>query len=353
MRNWLTALLLGLIPVAGLRAQEAAGPLPDRASSEAVAVDLELEGSSFFTDLVVNALARFPEPVTAPTDLPGGEPGVSILGVEILEGALSPNATGFAQVRLLPRRTGPVTIPAIEFSSDTTVYRTRPRQIFVGAPATTGAMSFAMSPARTTLYVGEPLRIDVIWKVDFSADRVRSLRCHPEIFSRTDAEVVVPRCTAPEEEQIGLPLGGRRIIARRTRPEKDAEALGTVTFPLFVRFAEPGKIELPAARLEIAHLKGKGGPFAPYAAFFNNGLFESLTELESFDRYYAEAPPILLTVLPLPEEGRTEYFSGLFAPCSIEAAASASEIEFTCGIRFVLPGKISLLHCDREERARQ
>ena len=318
MRRLLTGVFFWMFAAFGLRAQE---------RSEAVAVELELEGASFFTDLVVNAMARFPEAVDEPADLPGAESGVSILGVEILEGTSPGDAAAFALIRLLPRQAGLVTIPAIEFTSEKNTYRTAPKQIFVGAPAATDAMTFTMVPAKSTVYAGEPLRIDVTWTADFPADRVRSLRCFPDAFSWPGAEVVVPRCTAPEDEQMGLPFGGRRIIARRTRLEEKSGALGTVKFPIFVRFTEPGKVDLPAARLEIALLKGKGGPFAPYAAFFNNGLFEPLTELEPFDRFFVEAPPMSLTVASLPEEGRTDSFSGLFAPCSIETSLNSSEID--------------------------
>ena len=92
-----------------------------------------------------------------------------------------------------------------------------------------------------------------------------------------------------------------------------------VRFPLFLRFAEPGTHTLPAVRLECAQLKGDGGAFAPYAAYFNNALFEPVEEGAAYGRVFTESAPVEIEVLPLPEEGRLESFSGLFAPCEITA----------------------------------
>ncbi len=294
--------------------------------------ELEIEATSFFTDMAINAVVRFPELVAEPLDLPGSESAISIISLDVTESYSTSEPGSYASISFLPRQTGLVTIPSFEFQSETTAYRTQAKQILVTAPIESKAMTFTMVPAKTTVYAGEPLRIDVTWTVDLITNQIRSLRCFPEIFSYPESEIVIPRNTSPEENQMGMPFGGRRIIAERAPPKsedpnKQFQKFGTVSFPLFVKFHGPGIVELPAARLEIAHLKGKGGAFAPYAAYFNNGLFEPLSALEAFDRYYVEAVPLSIEVLPLPEKGRNETFSGLFAPCGIEASLSDQDIE--------------------------
>ncbi|MEM9280399.1 MAG: hypothetical protein AAGA96_01105 [Verrucomicrobiota bacterium] len=296
------------------------------------AVDLEVESTSFFIDMPIHAVVQFPELVAEPLELPGAESDFSLNSLDVSESYSSAEPRSFASLSLMARRTGPVTIPSFEFQSELTAYRTRPLQLLVSSPVESDAMSFEMRPDKTTLFEGQPLRLEVIWTADLITNQIRSLRCFPELFSRSDAEIVIPRNTSDEEWQMGMPFGGRRIIAeRRPAPSDDADRssnrFGTVSFPLFVRFNQAGTVSLPETRLEIAHLKGKGGAFSPYAAYFNNGLFEPLNSLGAYERLFTEAPAMDLEVLPLPEEGREEAFSGLFTPVSIEARLTDNTVK--------------------------
>ncbi len=339
MRFLWTVLVLSSLMISGSWGQNVVAPndAPEEFVEEIVplkeaAAALEIDSTSFFTDMAVTAVVKFPELVSEPLERPGPESDISLITLDIVESYSSSEPGSYATISFLPRHTGSVTVPSLEFQSETTAYRTEPVKISVSAPVESEAMTFTMTPAKTTVYAGEPLRIDVTWTVDLLTNQIRSLRCFPEIFSYPESEIVIPRNTSPEDLQMGMPFGGRRIIAKRLPPEgvdpnKQFVKFGTVSFPLFVKFHEPGTIELPAARLEVAHLKGKGGAFAPYAAYFNNGLFEPLTALEAFDRYFVEAPALTIEVLPLPVEGRTENFSGLFAPCTITASVEEEQLE--------------------------
>ncbi|MDF1752102.1 MAG: hypothetical protein P1U89_04915 [Verrucomicrobiales bacterium] len=313
---------LFLFSIFGLSAQDAEpGGLKD------ASVEMELDSGSFFTDMAVSIRFEFPEVVTEVPGTGDSHSQIAVLSIEVLEDEGKSEAT----VRLMPRQTGVVVIPPFEFQSETTLYRSLSRQILVSEPSVSDAMSFSMVPAKRSVYEGEPLRIDVTWTADFETNQIRSLHCFPELFSRQDARIVIPRCTAPEEEQIGLPFGGRRIVGHRLVPKnEDGEPtgkFGSVTFPIYVKFDEPGKVVLPPTRLEIAHLKAPGDALAPYAVFFNNGLFEPRTALEAFDRYYAEIPAETIEVRALPVENRSEYFSGLFTPVSISVSLQQSQIE--------------------------
>lgn len=345
MRFFWTVLVLGSLMTSPSWAQDAApaNPAPTDAGEPAektdplaplkeATVEIEIDASSFFTDMAINAVVRFPELVAEPLELPGPDSGISVINLDVTETYSDDDTKAVASISLMPRDAGLITIPSFEFQSDTTGYRTPARQILVSTPVESEAMTFTMTPAKTTVYAGEPLRIDVEWTVDLITNQIRSLRCFPEIFSHPNSEIVIPRNTDLEKHQMGMPFGGRRIIAKRVpppsnEPNKQFERFGTVTFPLYVRFNDPGTVELPEVRLEIAHLKGKGGAFAPYAAYFNNGLFEPLAALEAFERFYTNAPALTIEVLPLPEAGRSENFSGLFAPISIETSLNAHKVE--------------------------
>ena len=187
------------------------------------------------------------------------------------------------------------------------------------------ALRLDLTPAKHDVYVGEPLRVDVEWECELNAAALKQLRFDPAFFHHPSIEVDVPRSTAPEEKQIGLPVGGQRIIGRRNRQPENKEGLGTVSFSLFIRFTSPGSYSFPATRLELSRLVDGKGSFAPYASYFNNSLFETVEEDRRSERLFAEAEPFAIAVRPLPEAGRHASFSGLFLPCRFEASVSPQE----------------------------
>jgi hypothetical protein len=225
----------------------------------------------------------------------------------------------------MPLETGLVTLPALNFFSETANYQTIPHQVRVGTPQVTEEMEFSLDPAKTTVYIGEPLKVDVVWKTLLSTKRLRSLLCNPAIFNNPDIEVVIPRSTAPEKTQLGVPISGRRVIATRTRDQEDLNALGEVNFTFYLRFSKPGPVVLDPVYFECSYLHEDGGAFAPYASYFNNALFDPVDAGRSYDRLFTESNALEIQVLPLPEEGKMDFFSGLFSPCELEVTIRPEE----------------------------
>ncbi|TWT84100.1 hypothetical protein CA13_55760 [Planctomycetes bacterium CA13] len=296
-------------------------------ASAPTSVELGMKEECWFTDTVATAFVRFPEVVEQPEDLPDVGDDISLFSLEVSAESADTNSGSVAVIRFIPRRTGLVIFPALNFTSDSGSFRTTATQILVSEPQRSSDMTLELRPEKRSVYQGQPLRVDVTWTCKLTTNRIRSLLCLPEFFNASSIETVVPRCTAEEKEQMGMPFGGRRVIARRVAWADSPEQFGTVTFSLFLRFSEAGTVSLPATRLECAYLKGKGSNFAPYAAYFNNGLFEPMSSLNAYERLYAESEPLTLEVLPLPIQDRSENFSGLFAPCEIEVTLSTNDIE--------------------------
>ncbi|EMI55493.1 Tetratricopeptide TPR_2 repeat protein [Rhodopirellula sallentina SM41] len=288
-------------------------------------VTLEFDQETWFTDVVATATVPLPESVEQPEEFPFDD-DVSVIDISIAAKGRGGEAHE-AVVRFLPRHAGLCTFPSLEFISESIAYRTPSTQFIVSEPQRSEEMSFELTPASQSVFVGEPLRIDVSWSSREQTTRFRSLRCFPPFFNDDNVEVVIPRCTAEEDNQMGMPFGGRRIIVERQPPKEQPSQFGDVRFPLFVRFREPGRFELPAVRLEIALRNGNGGAFAPYAAYYNNGLFEPLSSLSSYERVYAESTPLTIEVKPLPAANRSERFSNLFTPCEIEVSIPKRELE--------------------------
>jgi tetratricopeptide (TPR) repeat protein len=189
------------------------------------------------------------------------------------------------------------------------------------------AMSLRLTAEKRQVYVGEPLRIELTWQCNLPANGLSALRLNPAFFNDPDIQVVVPRNTDLEDQQVGLPLGGRRVIAKRLKDTNDPDALGVITLPIYLRFKQAGNITLPAVRLECAfEEKGTGG-FARYAAYFNNSLFENADASKPIERIYTTTDPIEIEVLALPPVPTESEFSGLFEPLGTAVSISSTEVK--------------------------
>ncbi|MEM1222570.1 MAG: hypothetical protein AAGH40_07375, partial [Verrucomicrobiota bacterium] len=297
--------------------------IPDRLDFEEI--EVEFINQTWFTDRVGHALIYFDTEVEEPEELPSDRV-ISFIDVEVVDAPDNEKGKFLAKVRFLIRETGPVTFPSIRFLGESRSYRTLPKQILVGEPVRSEAMSLSLTPSKRKVYVGEPLRVDFEWSCDLDASRLRAFDYYPEFFNNSEIEIVIPRNVDPEDQQVGLPMGGRRVIARRTQTEDAPSNLGTVELPLFLRFSEPGVYELPATRLECAYISQSLGGFALYAAHFNNDLFSPEDPTDRYERFYIETDPVTIEVLALPEVDQRNDFSGIFDPVDIEISVFPTEL---------------------------
>ena len=297
------------------------------AELESVSVAVEMINQSWFTDRTGTAVIHFDDLVETPESLPSGVKGLSFIDIEVREASDSRSDKSTVIIRFILRDTGIVTFPSLEFFSETKHYRTISEQLAVGSVVRTEAMSLTLSPAKRQVYVGEPLRIDVTWQCDLEAGRLQALNYYPPFFNDSTVEIVIPRTTEVEQQQVGLPIGGRRVIGTRTLNEGNTKALGTVELPLYLRLSEPGVYTLPATRLECAYLNDGNRNFGQYAAHFNNSLFAPEESDSRYERFSVETAPIEIEVLPLPAEGRASSFSGLFAPVRVEVAVTPEALK--------------------------
>ncbi len=308
-------------------------------AAEPVLVGLELKDKSWFTDRSAMAVAVFDTVVDQTEDLPEDSEDCHFLDIEVSQTPDSKSGKSMAVIRFLPRKTGIITMPSIEFTSGNAVYQTRAVQMVVGEPQRSDKMKLAANPKKLRVYEGEPLRVDLSWDCALPAAALRDLRWNPECFRNPDVEVVVPRNTGAEETRMGLPLGGRRVEASRNTSGKTDRTLGHIDLPIYLRFAKPGKQVFSEMRLECAELAEDTGNFATYASYFNNALFEPVDTGVSYRRVYVTTPAFEIDVIPLPEEGKRADFSGLFDP--LEIAVSVMPTEAVVGALMQVDIKVS------------
>ena len=294
--------------------------------AEAEMVDLSIKDQSFFTDRTAVAVAVFDEVIEQANELPEDTADCHFLEIEVNETPGVGSGKSAAVVHFLPKRTGLVTVPSLRFLVGEKIYQTRPARILVGEPQLSDKMKISVSPAKSRVYAGEPLRLDLVWDCGLPAAALRDLQWQPAFFSDPDVEVVVPRNTGAEGFRVGLPIGGRRVEATRTTKGVGERKLGHIGLTVYLRFNKPGKQVIPEMRLDCALLAEDSGNFATYASYFNNGLFEPVEEGKIYQRVYVTAPAMEIEVLPLPEENRRADFSGLFEPLKIDVSVKPAVV---------------------------
>jgi tetratricopeptide (TPR) repeat protein len=289
-------------------------------------LELEILDQSLFIEQMVTARARFEAASTPEIVWPENTEGLRIIDARIEQIGATDSTNYEARLTVLPIRSGIQAIPALTIQIGTATRATSAKQITVSSPRQAEEIQLQFKPAKTKIYLGEPLRLEVTWSSSLPLDSLRELEFNPAFFHDPTIEVVAPRATGPEDEQLGLPVGGRRIIANNPHdPKKNNRTLGTVRFPLFLRINEAGTFEIPATRIQCARLLDKGAGFTSYAAFFNNSFFEAPERSAHYEKLYGLSAPLTIEVLPLPEEGRRASFSGLFAPLSVTSEITPTE----------------------------
>jgi len=289
---------------------------------------IQMMEASWFVDEVSTALLFVDakeEPILQPIE---DSDEIRFLDSEVVKLEEDERGSYALSVRFLPLRTGVRDFPSLAVEVDREVLRSLPRQLLVGEPHLSESMSFIIEAEKTQVYVGEPLRLDFIWHCDLPMNQMRALRLYPDLFNDSDIEVVIPRSVVPEEEQFGLPVGGRRAIAHRISGEEAFPPnLGELRFSVFVRFEESGMFEIARTRLLCSRLLVENAQSNRYAAYFNNALFEAVDRSLPHEKLHAFSSPIEIEVLPLPGKGRLESFSGLFSVHSIEVSVQPATAE--------------------------
>ena len=302
-----------------------AAPLAaDDVVSQSEELPIELIDKNFFTDRIATVLIQHAQPLTLHSEAPFTDSQLKLINVSSHE-TKQKNALRYqTKLRFLPQKTGSLRFPALRWKAQTGLSETRAIDFVVDAPQESSAMKLSIQADKTEVYVGEPLKLSLQWASSLDINRLQELKLYPDFFNMEGIEVVIPRTTAHPNAQIGLPLGGRRILARRESPSPPK--LGTIQLDLFLRFHESGKFEFKASRLECGLLASSNRKFAPYAAHFNNAFFELLDTSLTHQRIFVDSEPFEIYVRDLPPNTSAYPFTGLFTPINFVAQIPTNEV---------------------------
>ena len=290
--------------------------------SNAKELYITLIDKSFFTDRVATAQIQHSHPLILRNEAPFTDSSLKLLSVDSRETQQKNSLRYQTQLRFLPLKTGNLQFPALSWKSPIGLLQTKAIDLKVDSPQKSSAMQLKIRAHKQRVFVGEPLKITLEWTSTLEINRLQELKLYPDFFNIEGIEVVVPRISAPKDAQIGMPLGGRRIIAHRksSSPQK----LGKVHLDLFLRFQQTGHYKFTSSRLECGLIASSNRSFAPYAAHFNNAFFEPVDTKVPHKRIYVDSEAFGIHVLALPPNTSEHPFTGLFTPITFKTRTTTN-----------------------------
>lgn len=205
---------------------------------------------------------------------------------------------------LTAEQPGQMMLPAVTVTIDGRDYQTNPVRLNILKPGTTDQLVLEVTLSEQQCYVGQP----VVLAVKFY-----------RYANIADYQFNIPALTSDAFYIEDLDAAsGRAREYRVTHRGRDAILLA-FSKVLIPRHA--GDIDLPAASVSAAVAVGR---VRSRDSFFDD--FSIFGSRRQYKRFVVNSKPLKLAVLPLPEQGGPENFSGLVGRYTISASATPTKV---------------------------
>jgi hypothetical protein len=205
---------------------------------------------------------------------------------------------------LTAEQPGQVVLPGVTVTVEAREYRTNPVRLNILKPGTTDQLALEVTLSEQQCYVGQP----VVLAVKFY-----------RYANIADYQFNIPALTGDAFYIEDLDAaGGQAREYRVTHQNRDAILLA---FSKVLIPKHAGNIDLGTASVSAAVAVGR---VRSRDSFFDDfSIFGSRTQ---YQRFVVSSKPLKLAVLPLPEQGRPEIFSGLVGRYTISASATPTKV---------------------------
>ena len=232
------------------------------------------------------------------------------------------------------RKSGKLTIPAMQLAVGNETLQTQPVDLTVRAPERSDALGLEISLSREQCYVGEPIELSVIWRVDKELSLVSAVDLHIPILDDPRFEAYDPAqaIDAASKGATGLPVGSKRVIANRATQKRGNGESNTLTFTKVVVPRQTGVIEIGRGSVYCAvttSTKGNTQSVDQYPSYFDNDFFKRDIE-GTYKRCFTRSEGLRLEVKPLPEAGCPAGFYGLVS-AALEIRVQAAPLQVAGG----------------------
>ncbi len=218
------------------------------------------------------------------------------------------------QYSLTINRAGRVTIPALVVSVGGKPYRTEPLELDVVEPAVATGSKLTLTPVKTSMYVGEPVLVTMVWYLSSDAHDPSITIGMPDSFEMLTPSTWQPSTARPNpgEKLVEVIVNSERTVGIVGKGPLDGESRTTLTLRRILIPSALGEFELPPARVSFQVATGRR----------RSTLLDSpFDDLNNYERRVVMSEPITLSVKPLPLPAPVG-FTGLVGNYTIDVAAS-------------------------------
>lgn len=249
--------------------------------------------------------------------------------------------TGWAYpVKVIPKRSGTLNLPAFTLSSHTHSLSTMSQQVVVNAPKTSNSMQLDISINQQEIYLGQSVRLTTSWTFDYPISALKAVNLHLPALLNETVTTMQPWNKADEnnKKSIGLPVNGTRQIAHwQNLPNNQLR----IFFDTVIKPTTAGQYHFSPATLtasieeKLATATKKKFKGTQYLAYYNNQFFESTNDDEPSQPVLTKSKGIVLNVKPLPSKAPTN-FSGIIGRPIIDASVLPTQVKKGEPIQYTL-----------------
>ncbi|KEI71521.1 hypothetical protein GV64_12925 [Endozoicomonas elysicola] len=237
--------------------------------------------------------------------------------------------TGYP-VQLTPLNSGRLALPEFSMKSHDDK-RSVSADVQVKAPELTDEMSLDITRSRGRIYLGQSIRLGFEWVTTVPLQALKAVNILiPELASPVNRNIAPHNVNSQDENSIGLPVGGQRIMADwRHRPEGGV----SIHFEIIIQPQQTGTFHFDPPMLlasidpEVMEFSPQVFRGMPYPAHFDNNFFDQddAAGVKRSQRVIALGKPYSLVVDALPP-GQPEHFSGVVGRPDISLAIDSTEV---------------------------
>ncbi len=232
--------------------------------------------------------------------------------------------------RMMPMTPGMVLLPMFSVDADGVDLVTGEEAfIDVNVPEGYPGLTLTRSIPTRDFYVGEPFRVDYVWKSPLPLSGYRAIQLYLPLFYEPQFKVrsLHHWIAGNDKAAIGLPVSNTRLIARYGHLEEAGTFFNKVSFSKILIPRKSGEMVMRKATLLASYIeppqsqKRQRGWRTNYPSYFNNNFFEGI-DREAFKKYYVASQQQTIRVLPLPDAGKPHDFAGQVGKRSVKVTAS-------------------------------
>ncbi len=254
-------------------------------------------------------------------------------------------------LRLTAINSGSVNLSAIKLKLVEQTLATDPFKILVKPVLRSDNMSLEVNTSTNEIYLGQSIRIDVLWRFDYPISSIKALDFDIAALRHQQIKVFPPwnKADPNAKTSIAVPVSGRRQIARwKNNDNGDTDSL-EIAFTAVIKPTKAGIYQFPAATIRASidqaiklrtNNRFRG---TQYLAYFNNNFFDDDSEQKNTVRVFSNTKPFTLNVKALPTPVPSN-FSGIINRPVITVSAAPLKVKQGEPIQYSL----TIKHADLE-----